>query len=114
MTSKTMRPLAVALVASSIGVVDHLCVRERQGHAGQLRPAARRIAVSAPATAAARPTEATVGRRDNDPVPEAGPPSCPDSLKLCAETFTYPYNGEQSVELARRLRGGRLDAGRRR
>jgi Glycogen recognition site of AMP-activated protein kinase len=26
-------------------------------------------------------------------------PVCPDTLKLCAETFTYPYNGETSVEL---------------
>src|ERR1700733_967474 len=32
-------------------------------------------------------------------VPEAAPPVCPDSLKQCAETFTYPYNGEQTVEL---------------
>ncbi len=32
-------------------------------------------------------------------IPEAGPPMCPDSLKLCAETFTYPFGGETSVEL---------------
>ena len=32
-------------------------------------------------------------------IPEAGPPSCSDDLKLCAETFTYPFNGETSVEL---------------
>lgn len=37
---------------------------------------------------------------------EAGPPQCPDSLKLCAETFTYPYNGEQSVELRGDYRSG--------
>jgi glycosidase len=30
---------------------------------------------------------------------DAGPPVCPDSLKLCAETFTYPFNGETSVVL---------------
>ena len=39
-------------------------------------------------------------------IPEAGPPVCPDSLKLCAETFTYPYNGEQSVELRGDYRSG--------
>jgi len=39
-------------------------------------------------------------------VPEAGPPMCPDSLKLCAETFTYPYNGETSVELRGSYRAG--------
>jgi glycosidase len=33
------------------------------------------------------------------PPVEAGPPPCPDSLKLCPEPFTYPYNGETSVEL---------------
>src|ERR1700722_6933446 len=33
------------------------------------------------------------------PPVEAGPPPCPDTYKLCAETFTYPYNGETSVEL---------------
>jgi glycosidase len=32
-------------------------------------------------------------------IPEAAPPVCPPSLKQCAEQFTYPYNGEQSVEL---------------
>ncbi len=41
-----------------------------------------------------------------NPVPEAGPPTCPDSLKLCAETFTYPYNGETSVELRGDYRTG--------
>jgi len=30
---------------------------------------------------------------------DAGPPQCPDTLKLCAQTFTYPYNGESSVVL---------------
>jgi glycosidase len=30
---------------------------------------------------------------------EAGPPVCPDTLKRCAETFTYPFNNETSVEL---------------
>ncbi len=30
---------------------------------------------------------------------DAGPPQCPDTLKLCAETFTYPFNGETSVVL---------------
>lgn len=39
-------------------------------------------------------------------VPEAGPPMCPDSLKLCAETFTYPFNGETSVELRGDYRAG--------
>ena len=39
-------------------------------------------------------------------VPEAGPPMCPDSLKLCAETFTYPFNGETSVELRGSYRAG--------
>jgi glycosidase len=39
-------------------------------------------------------------------VPEAGPPMCPDNLKLCAETFTFPYNGETSVELRGSYRPG--------
>jgi glycosidase len=30
---------------------------------------------------------------------EAGPPMCPDSLKVCSEQITYPFNGETSVEL---------------
>ena len=34
------------------------------------------------------------------------PPMCPDALKLCAETFTYPYNGETSVELRGDYRAG--------
>jgi glycosidase len=34
------------------------------------------------------------------------PPSCPDTLKLCAETFTYPFNGESSVELRGDYRPG--------
>ncbi len=33
-------------------------------------------------------------------------PSCPDTLKLCPETFTYPYNGETSVELRGDYRAG--------
>jgi glycosidase len=40
------------------------------------------------------------------PVPEAGPPQCDDADKLCAETFTYPYNGETSVELRGSYRAG--------
>ena len=40
------------------------------------------------------------GGGDGNPnIPEAGPPTCADALKLCAETFTYPYSGETSVEL---------------
>jgi glycosidase len=30
---------------------------------------------------------------------DAGPPQCPDSLKVCPEPFTFPYNGETSVEI---------------
>jgi glycosidase len=30
---------------------------------------------------------------------DAGPPQCADNLKTCAETFTYPYNGEVGVQL---------------
>lgn len=30
---------------------------------------------------------------------DAGPPTCSDDLKRCASTFTYPFGGEQSVEL---------------
>jgi glucose/arabinose dehydrogenase len=29
----------------------------------------------------------------------SGQPFCPDSEKLCAETFTFPFNGETSVEV---------------
>ena len=32
-------------------------------------------------------------------------PECPDELKKCAVTFTYPYNGETSVELRGDYRG---------
>jgi glycosidase len=39
------------------------------------------------------------GTGTTPPIPEAGPPTCSDALKLCPETFTYPYNGEQSVLL---------------
>ena len=39
------------------------------------------------------------GSGGNPNIPEAGPPACADALKLCAETFTFPYNGETSVEL---------------
>src|SRR5277367_1159245 len=34
------------------------------------------------------------------------PPACSDALKLCAETFTYPFNGETSVELRGDYRAG--------
>jgi glycosidase len=37
---------------------------------------------------------------------EAGPPACPDALKLCAETFHYRYAGEHSVELRGDYRAG--------
>ncbi len=37
---------------------------------------------------------------------EAGPPTCADALKLCKETFTYPYGGETSVELRGDYRAG--------
>jgi len=40
------------------------------------------------------------------PQPEAGPPSCPDALKLCGETFSLAYNGETSVELRGDYRAG--------
>src|SRR5258708_6509189 len=46
------------------------------------------------------------GPGDGGPQPEAGPPSCPDSLKLCGATFTLVYNGEQSVELRGDYRAG--------
>jgi glycosidase len=46
------------------------------------------------------------GSGGTGPTPEAGPPSCPDSLKLCAETFTLAYSGEQSVELRGDYRAG--------
>jgi len=39
-------------------------------------------------------------------VPEAAPPVCPPSLKQCSEAFTYPYGGEQSVELRGSYRAG--------
>ena len=36
---------------------------------------------------------------DGGTVPEAAPPVCPSSLEQCSEAFTFPYNGETSVEL---------------
>jgi glycosidase len=38
-------------------------------------------------------------------------PMCDDSLRLCPETFTYPYNGEQSVELRGDYAAGAWNAG---
>ena len=45
------------------------------------------------------PYGADGGGDGNASIPEAGPPACPDALKLCAETFTLAYAGEQSAEL---------------
>ena len=39
------------------------------------------------------------GSEGSSSIPEAGPPMCADALKLCAESFTFPYGGETSVEL---------------
>lgn len=44
-------------------------------------------------------------------LPEAAPPTCPDSLKLCPEIFTYPYGGETSVELRGDYRAGAWQMG---
>ena len=44
-------------------------------------------------------------------IPEAGPPMCSDGLKRCAETFTYPYGGETSVELRGDYRPGAWSMG---
>lgn len=46
------------------------------------------------------------GHPVGDAMVEAGPPMCPDNLKRCAETFTFPYNGETSVELRGDYRAG--------
>jgi hypothetical protein len=37
---------------------------------------------------------------------DAGPPSCTDDLKRCAEDFSYPFAGETSVELRGDYRDG--------
>jgi glycosidase len=37
---------------------------------------------------------------------DAGPPTCSDDLKRCAEEFTYPFAGETSVELRGDYRDG--------
>ena len=42
---------------------------------------------------------------------DAGPPQCPDSLKTCGETFTYPFNNETSVELRGNYAPGAWTAG---
>jgi glycosidase len=39
------------------------------------------------------------GGGDGGAAYDAGPPICDDSLKRCAEEFTYPFSGETSVEL---------------
>ncbi|MGH7296243.1 MAG: alpha-amylase family glycosyl hydrolase, partial [Polyangiaceae bacterium] len=44
-------------------------------------------------------------------IPEAGPPACDDSLKLCAETFTLAYGGESSAELRGDYRAGAWTGG---
>jgi glycosidase len=46
------------------------------------------------------------GDGSGGPMGDAGPPVCPDALKLCAETFTLPYGGEQTVELRGDYRAG--------
>jgi glycosidase len=42
---------------------------------------------------------------------DAGPPVCPDSLKTCGETFTYPFNNETSVVLRGSYAPGAWTAG---
>ncbi|HEY8040608.1 MAG TPA: alpha-amylase family glycosyl hydrolase [Polyangiaceae bacterium] len=46
------------------------------------------------------------GATGDGSIPEAGPPQCADGLKRCAETFTLPFAGEQSVELRGDYRSG--------
>jgi glycosidase len=42
---------------------------------------------------------------------DAGPPVCPEELKRCTQEFTYPFNGETSVELRGDYRDGAWVAG---
>ena len=53
------------------------------------------------------------GPADGGPtnIPEAGPPVCPDALKRCPETFTYPFTSETSVELRGDYRAGAWTSG---
>ena len=92
------RPLAAPSAAARAGTTrSHHVNYGDPPDASHVRPRQRRQR---------RPTAATRATRRSTSIPEAGPPMCPDALKLCAETFTYPYNGETSVELRGDYRAG--------
>jgi hypothetical protein len=51
------------------------------------------------------------GSGTNGGTPDAAPPMCPDDSKRCAETFTFPFNGETTVELRGDYRAGAWSMG---
>jgi glycosidase len=105
MTATSLRALAASLVAVSLGAPSLAACGNDQ---------AQPIDYGQPPDAALfdagggghSPYGGDGSGGGQQPQPEAGPPSCPDSLKLCAETFTLAYGGEQSAELRGDYRAG--------
>ncbi|HEY3816753.1 MAG TPA: alpha-amylase family glycosyl hydrolase [Polyangiaceae bacterium] len=95
MTPKTLRALAIALALGGAGMAA--CGSDKVTQVSYGNPPDASLFDTG--NGGSSPYGGDGGTGTTPPVPEAGPPVCSDADKLCAETFTYPFNGETSVEL---------------
>ncbi|MGD0525617.1 MAG: alpha-amylase family glycosyl hydrolase [Polyangiaceae bacterium] len=95
MTPTTLRVLAIALTA--VGVVMAACGNDQVNQINYGNPPDASLFDAG--NGGSSPYGGDGGTGVTPPIPEAGPPTCSDADKLCPETFTYPYDGETSVEL---------------
>ncbi|HEY1696406.1 MAG TPA: alpha-amylase family glycosyl hydrolase [Polyangiaceae bacterium] len=105
MTSKHLRALAVPLGGACIAVAALLACGNDQVHQVNYGQPPDAAAFDA-GNGGSSPYGGDGGTGTTTTIPEAGPPQCSDDLKLCAETFTLAYGGEQSVELRGDYRAG--------
>ena len=104
MKSSTLRAVAATLVTAAATSAAAACGNDNTNNNGYGTPP--EASTFDPGQGGNAPYGGDAGDATVKPPTEAGPPSCPDSLKLCAETFTFPYNGETSVELRGNYRPG--------
>ncbi len=104
MKSSTLRALAATLVTAATMGAAAACGNDNTNNNGYGVPP--EASTFDPGQGGNAPYGGDAGDATVRPPTEAGPPSCPDSLKLCAETFTFPYGGETSVELRGNYRAG--------
>jgi glycosidase len=106
MTPKTLRALAIALALGGLGAAA--CGNDKTTQVNYGEPPDASLFDTG---AGGNGSYGYGGEGGSTSIPEAGPPTCSDALKLCAETFTYPYNGEQSVLLRGSYAPGAWTAG---